>query len=308
MRQTGDKRLFIPICQGYGAHLNGDLPATWRSSTNHFYDAVRRERSLLRPGLQILDPDPTLLAATLGCRMRMARPYRYEVEQGLAHEDRSLSGNALRRVQEHPAFGAQREALAALHREGKSAAVLFPGPWTLARQIALPEVPAGDVWEDLLDAAVLFLANCSRPLFEAGARDLFLWEELGGGDPSMIKEFYGSLYNVVSHFKCRAWVISGGKDPSVVGHYRHPVVSGVLFPGLDVEALAGCGPVDGPALGGGIPDALLSSETGNFEEDVASFVEKYRAFRVPFLCPTIPHDANPEKVLKFVNRLRQEGE
>lgn len=298
------QKLLLPLCRGYGAHLNAERPGEWRSTVRQMFDAVRREHSLLGPDIQVLDLDTTWLAAALGCRVRLTAPFEWIVEAGLP--SRATVRDRLRAALEDPLFRTQREALSALLKRGSRMAAAMPGPWTLARQVAHPDVPEAGEWEDLLDATVQLVSNVARSLLDTGTRDLLLWEQLDASDPSAIPEFYGSLYNVLAHYEARAWIAVKGSHLAHASLFRHPAVSAVLFPEVAPDALPGEPALDDVDVGVGIPADLFSGGDG-VERRLSAITRAFYASPARVLCPLVPHDAVPENVVKLVEEFRRSG-
>jgi hypothetical protein len=300
-------KLLLPLCRGYGAHLNAERPAEWRSTVQRMFDAARRESSLLGPDVQVLDLDTTWLAAALGCRVRLTAPFAWIVEAGLPARTSVGRSDRLRAALEDPVFRTQREALVALLKRGQRMAAAMPGPWTLARQVAYPDVPVGAEWEEMLDATVLLVSNVARSILDTGTRDLLFWERLDGGDASAIPEFYGGLYNVVAHYQARAWVAIQGGELAQAGLFRHPAVSAVLFPELAPDALLAGRRVDDVALGVGIPPELFAG-CDDLERRLTAVTQAFYDSPASVLCPLVPHDAVPENVIRLVAGFRRVGD
>jgi hypothetical protein len=300
------QKLLLPLCRGYGAHLNAERPCEWRSTVQRMFDAVRREHSLLGPDIQVLDLDTTWLAAALGCRVSLAAPFEWVVEAGLPTRSTVGDRDRLRAALEDPLFRTQREALAALLKRGNRMAAAMPGPWTLARQVAHPDVPDGVEWEDLLDETVQLVSNVARSVLDTGTRDLLFWEQLEGSDPSSIPDFYGSLYNVVAHYEARAWITVKGGQLANTRLFRHPAVSAVLFPDLAPDALLGQGGVDDVDVGVGIPADLFAG-CDDLERRLTAITQAFYVSTARVLCPVVPHDAIPENVIKLVEKFRRSG-
>lgn len=299
----GARKLLLPLSRGYGAHLNAEPPAEWRSSVQRMFDAARREGALLGPDVQVLDLDTTWLAAALGCRVRLAAPFEWIVEAGLPARAALRDGDRQRAVLEDAVFRTQRATLAALLERGTRAAAAMPGPWTLARQVAHPEAPDGAEWEELLDWAVLLVSGAARAVLETGTRDLLVCEDLRGRDAAAIPDFYGSLYNVLAHYEARAWIVLAGGDLVDARLFRHPTVAAVLFPELGPDALA-AGGADGIPVGVGAP-ARLFVESDDVERRLAAFTRSFHGSPASVLCPIVPHDAVPENVVKLVEAFRR---
>lgn len=302
----GAQKLLLPLCRGYGAHLNAEAPAEWRSTVQRMFDAARRESSLLGPDVQVLDLDTTWLAAALGCRVRLAAPFEWVVEAGLPARSALGEGERQRAALEHPVFRTQREALVALLKRGSRMAAAMPGPWTLAQQLAHPDVPGGPEWEELLDATVLLVSNVARSILDTGTRDLLFWERLDGNRPTAIPDFYGSLYNVVGHYQARAWVAVQGGQLADAGLFRHPAVSAVLFPELAPDALLAARGVEDISLGVGVP-ADLFARSDDVERRLSEVTQAFCGSSARVLCPLVPHDAIPENVIRFVEGYRRSG-
>jgi len=296
---------FLPLCQGYGARLTGEAPAEWRSSVTRMFDAVQREKGLLGPDLQALHSDATWLAAALGCRVRMHGPFEWVVEAGLPPGSPIADGDAVRAVLNDPLFRTQRDTLVALRERGTRVAATIPAPWTLARQLAHPRLLGGAEWEELLDASVLIVCNVARSVLDTGISDLIFWEDFGDGDASVIPEFYGTVYNVLAHFKARAWMALKGRQLAQARLFRHAVVSAVLFPDVGPDALLGQAVVEEITLGVGIPADLLTGRQDDLERRLAEVTKAFHASPAQILCPLIPHDAVPESVIRLVEALRR---
>lgn len=271
-----DRPAFVPRPAGFGAALLGLDAAEVRWEAQPAIRAARHERELLRPDLQLLGADTTLLAEAWGAEPRPAASHAWTVAPVLAWPDGADSEPPS--PERSRAFATVLAVVAALAPEAPIA-VSLPSPFALACQLtgrAPGRGPLDDGWAEMVDVCALFVADAAKRVLAAGAGVALVEgpdEPTDGERMAELLDLYRPVLNVLRHYRHPALALVSGPDAAAE------------LAGVDaIGAVAA--PVDGRALLDGSEDSWDAALAG--AGDV--------------FAPGIPADASPERVQALVRR------
>jgi len=310
--------LLVPMTRGYGARLEHLNPHAARYDAAVIADGVRREADVLVPDLIVMGYDPTILAESCGCEVRMIELYNWSIAQpAVKGEPETWASWQPPDVGTNVPFVTIMEAMERVMPVISSPiACMLPAPFTLARLLggAMFEeaFKTGDErWQDLLDISVMVVSDAIKVALRKGSCGIVLYEDLwplSGVIGDELLRTYGTCFNVLRHHERRClYVVTGAKKEEVTtlaaDSFRDVLagivvcISGSNFSDWEEK-------VQGLMVGWATEPEFFTSGDAAFAAAVTALGESVHKTGMRVFMPIVPATAIPERVRELVTRFR----